>query len=272
LNLEQVLHKTGIASDQDVAQAETELNTTLAQDTDLGIQRAELEHAIATLLGKPASEFSLQTNALTARPIAIPFGVPSRLLERRPDIAAAERRVAEANAQIGVARAAFFPTITLSGDIGFDGERVGNLSAGPALLWSLGGSAAETLFDAGKRQYATKQAWASYRVQVANYRQTVLTAIQGVEDNLATLRVLSQELKQQADAVDSAQRYLNLAKERYRLGIDSYLNVITAQTTFLSNQRTELNLELEQLTVSVQLIENLGGGWNGSLAATGEAR
>ena len=272
LNLEQVLHKTGIASDQDVAQAETELNTTLAQDTDLGIQRAALEHAIATLLGKPASAFSLQTNALTAKPIAIPFGVPSRLLERRPDIAAAERRVAEANAQIGVARAAFFPTITLSGDIGFDGERVGNLSAGPALIWSLGGSAAETLFDAGKRQYATKQAWASYRGQVANYRQTVLTAIQGVEDNLATLRVLSQELKQQADAVDSSQRYLNLAKERYRLGIDSYLNVITAQTTLLSNQRTELNLELEQVTASVQLIENLGGGWNGSLAATGEAR
>jgi NodT family efflux transporter outer membrane factor (OMF) lipoprotein len=272
LNLEQVLHKTGIASDQDVAQAEVQLNTTLAQDTDLGIQRATLEHAIATLLGKPASEFSLQTNALTARPIAIPFGVPAQLLERRPDIAAAERLVAEANAQIGVARAAFFPTISLSGDIGFDGERVGNLSAGPALLWSLGGSASETLFDAGKRKYATDQAWASYRAQVANYRQTVLTAIQGVEDNLAALRVLSVELKQQADAVASSQRYLNLAKERYRLGIDSYLNVITAQTTLLSNQRTELTLQVEQITASVQLIENLGGGWNGTLATNSVAR
>lgn len=272
LNLERVLHKTGIASDQDVAQAEVQLNTTLAQDTDLGIQRATLEHAIATLVGKPASEFSLQTNALTARPIAIPFGVPAQLLERRPDIAAAERLVAEANTQIGVARAAFFPTISLSGDIGFDGERVGNLSAGPALLWSLGGSASETLFDAGKRKYATDQAWASYRAQVANYRQTVLTAIQGVEDNLAALRVLSLELKQQADAVASSQRYLNLAKERYRLGIDSYLNVITAQTTLLSNQRTELTLQVEQITDSVQLIENLGGGWNGSLATNNVAR
>ena len=272
LNLTLVLHKTGIASDQDVAQAETQLNTTLAQATDLGIQRAQLEHAMATLLGQPASEFSLNTNALAAKPIAIPYGMPSQLLERRPDIAAAERRVAEANAQIGVARAAFFPTITLSGDIGLDGGRIGNLSAGPALAWSVGGAAAETLFDAGRRQYVTKQAWAAYRAQVANYRQTVLTAIQGVEDNLAALRVLSQELKQQTDAVASSQRYLNLAKERYHLGIDSYLNVITAQTTLLGNQRTELNLQLEQITASVQLIENLGGGWNGNLAATTAAR
>jgi NodT family efflux transporter outer membrane factor (OMF) lipoprotein len=272
LNLTVVLHKTGISSDQDVAQAETQLNTTLAQDTDLGIQRAQLEHAIATLLGKPASEFSLITNALTAKPIAIPYGVPSRLLERRPDVAAAERRVAEANAQIGVARAAFFPTITLSGDVGFDGERIGNLSAGPAFLWSAGAGATETLFDAGRRNYVTKQAWATYRQQVANYRQTVLTAIQGVEDNLAALRILSQELKQQHAAVASSQRYLNLAKDRYRLGIDSYLNVITAQTTLLGNQRTELNLQVEQVADSVQLIENLGGGWNGTLTATTVAR
>jgi NodT family efflux transporter outer membrane factor (OMF) lipoprotein len=268
LNLTRVLHKTGIASDQDVAQAETQLNTTLAQATDLGIQRAQLEHAIATLLGKPASEFSLSTNALTARPIPIPYGVPSQLLERRPDIAAAERRVAAANAQIGVARSAFFPTITLSGEVGFNGERIGSLSSGPAFLWSLGASAAETLFDAGKRQAVTKQAWASYRANVANYRQTVLTAFQGVEDNLAALRVLSQELKQQADAVSSSQRYLDLAKDRYRLGIDSYLNVITAQTTLLANQRTELNLRVEQMTAGVQLIEGLGGGWDGALTAT----
>jgi NodT family efflux transporter outer membrane factor (OMF) lipoprotein len=272
LNLTRVLHKTGIDSDQDVAQAETQLNTTLAQDTDLGILRAQLEHAIATLLGKPASEFWLRTNALTAKPIAIPYGVPSQLLERRPDVAAAERRVAEANAQIGVARAAFFPTITLSGDIGLEGERIGSLSSGPALAWSVGAGAAETLFDAGRRNYVTKQAWASYRQQVANYRQTVLTAIQGVEDNLAELRVLSQELKQQTDAVASSRRYLVLAQARYRLGVDSYLNVITAQTTLLGNQRTELNLQEEQITTSVQLIEDLGGGWNGSLTATAVAR
>lgn len=265
-NLTVVRHKTGIASDQDVAQAETQLNTTLAQDTDLGIQRAQLEHAIATLLGKPASDFSLASNSLTAKPIPVPYGVPSQLLERRPDIAAAERRVAEANAQIGVARSAYFPAITLSGDIGFNGERIGSLSSGPALVWSVGASAAETLFDAGKRQAVTKQAWASYRAKVADYRQTVLTAFQGVEDNLAALRILSQELKQQSDAVASSQRYLNLARDRYRLGIDSYLNVITAQTTLLGNQRTELNLQVEQITQSVQLIEALGGGWDGSLA------
>jgi len=267
LNLTRVLHKTGIASDQDVAQAETQLNTTLAQSTDLGIQRAQLEHAIAALLGKPASNFSLGTNAMTGKPVAIPFGVPSQLLERRPDVAAAERRVAEANAEIGVARAAFFPTITLSGDLGLEGERVGNLSSGPAFLWSLGAAATETLFDAGKRQAVTDQAWDTYRLQVANYRQTVLTAMQNVEDNLAALRILSQELKQQADAVASSQRYLNLARDRYRLGIDSYLNVITAQTTLLGNQRAELNLQVEQLTDSVQLIESIGGGWDGTLSA-----
>ncbi|HEX4349248.1 MAG TPA: efflux transporter outer membrane subunit [Verrucomicrobiae bacterium] len=272
LNLTRVLHKTGIASDQDVAQAETQLYTTQAQDTDLGIQRAQTEHAIATLLGKPASEFSLTNGLLTAKPIAIPFGVPSQLLERRPDIAAAERRVAEANAQIGVARAAFFPTVTLSGDIGLDGERIGNLSSGPALAWSLGGSAVETLFDAGKRKAATDQAWAAYRQQAANYRQTVLTALQNVEDNLASLRVLSVELKQQADAVASSQRYLNLARDRYKLGIDSYLNVITAQATLLGNQRTELNLQVEQVNASVQLVEGLGGGWNGALTATTVSR
>ena len=266
LNLTVARNKTGIASDQDVAQAESQLNTTLAEDTDLGIQRAQLEHAIATLLGKPASVFSLNTNVLTAQPVAIPFGVPSELLERRPDVAAAERRTAEANAQIGIARAAYFPTITLSGDIGFDGERVGGLSSGPALAWSVGAAAAETLFDGGRRKAVTKQAWAAYRVKVADYRQTVLAAIQGVEDNLAALRILSRELKQQSDAVASSQRYLNLAKDRYRLGIDSYLNVITAQTTLLGNQRTELNLRVEQLTQSVQLVEALGGGWNGSLA------
>jgi NodT family efflux transporter outer membrane factor (OMF) lipoprotein len=268
LNLTVVLHKTGIDSDQDVAQAETQLYTTQAQDSDLGIQRAQLEHAIATLLGQPASEFSLPTNALTAKPIAIPYGVPSQLLERRPDIAAAERLVASANAQIGVARSAFFPTITLSGEVGLSGERIGSLASGPALLWSVGATAAETIFDAGRREAVTKQAWATYRANVANYRQTVLTAFQGVEDNLAALRVLSNELKQQHDAVASSQRYLQLAVSRYRLGIDSYLNVITAQTTLLANQRTELTLQVEQIADSVQLIEDLGGSWDGSLTAT----
>src|SRR5262249_384068 len=152
-------------------------------------------------------EFTLATNALTTKPVAIPFGVPSQLLERRPDVAAAERRVAEANAQIGGARAAFFPTITLTGDVGFNGEAGGDLSSGPASFWAVGAGGSETLFDAGKRRAATDQAWAAYRQQVANYRQTVLTAFQNVEDNLAALRVLSVELKQQSDAVSSSQRY-----------------------------------------------------------------
>ncbi len=271
LELTRVLHDTGIASDQDVAQAETQLNTTEAQTTELGIQRAQLEHAIALLTGKPASAFSIATNSLTGKPIAIPFGIPSQLLERRPDIAAAERRVREANAQIGVARAAYFPTITLSASAGYQSSTAESLFSGPALFWSVGASLAETLFDAGRRQAVTEQAWATYQGTVANYRQTVLTAFQEVEDNLSTLRLLSQELQQQDAAVESSRRYLALANERYKTGIDSYLNVITAQTTLLSNERTAINLRMEQMTASVQLIKALGGGWNdsqGTMAAS----
>jgi len=268
LQLTSVLNKTGIDSDQDVAQAETQLHTTEAQATDLGIQRAQTEHAIALLLGQPASTYSIKTNQLVAKPPAIPFGVPSQLLERRPDIAASERAVAQANAQIGVARAAYFPTITLSGSAGYQNTSVANLITGPSFIWSVGGTLAETIFDAGKRQAVTEQAWANYRSTVATYRETVLTAFQAVEDNLASLRVLSQELGQQSAAVASSQRYLSLATTRYKLGVDSYLNVITAQTTLLSNKRTELNLQLEQMTASVQLINSLGGGWNAKYATT----
>ena len=262
LALTQVRHETGIASDQDVAQAETQVNTTRAQATDLGIQRAQLEHALATLLGQPASLFSLATNPLAAKPVKIPSGLPSQLLERRPDVAAAERRVAEANAQIGVARAAYFPALTLSGAVGYQSSALGGLVSGPNLVWSVGASLAETLFDAGKRKAVTEQVRANYQGTVANYRQTVLTAFQEVEDNLATLRILAQELQQQDAAVASSQRYLTLANDRYRLGIDSYLNVITAQTTLLSNQRTAMNLRMQQMTASVQLIKALGGGWD----------
>jgi NodT family efflux transporter outer membrane factor (OMF) lipoprotein len=262
LKLTQAQYGAGLASGQDVAQAETQLNTTLAQATDLGIQRAQLEHAIATLLGQPASSFSIATNSLTTKPVAIPFGVPSQLLERRPDIAAAERRVAEANAQIGVARAAYYPTITLSGAAGYQNTSVQNLFSGPGLVWSVGATLAQTLFDGGLRKAVTEQSRAIYQGTVANYRQTVLTAFQEVEDNLSTLRILSQELQQQNAAVASSQRYLNLANVRYESGIDIYLNVIVAQTALLNNQRTALNLQMEQLTASVQLIKALGGGWN----------
>jgi NodT family efflux transporter outer membrane factor (OMF) lipoprotein len=268
LKLTQAQHGAGLASDQDVAQAETQLNTTRAQATDLGIQRARLEHAIATLLGKPASSFSIAIDALAAAPVAIPFGVPSQLLERRPDVAAAERRVAEANAQIGVARAAYFPTITLSGSAGYQSSSLGNLVSAQGLAWSVGSTLAQTLFDGGKRKAVTEQARAIYQGTVANYRQTVLTAFQEVEDNLSTLRILSQELQQQNAAVESSQRYLMLADARYKSGLDIYLDVITAQTALSSNQRTAMNLRMQQMMASVQLIKALGGGWDVSHSMT----
>jgi NodT family efflux transporter outer membrane factor (OMF) lipoprotein len=268
LKLTQVQFDTGMASGQDVAQAETQLNTTRAQATDLGIQRAQLEHAIATLLGKPASAFSIATDSLAAKPIPIPFGVPSQLLERRPDVAAAERRVAEANAKIGVARAAYYPTITLSGAAGYQSASLGNLVSAQGLVWSVGATLAQTLFDGGKRKAVTEQARAIYQGTVANYRQTVLTAFQEVEDNLSTLRILSQELQQQNAAVESSHRYLTLADARYQSGLDIYLNVITAQTALLSNQRTAMNLRMQQMTASVQLIKALGGGWDVSQSTT----
>jgi NodT family efflux transporter outer membrane factor (OMF) lipoprotein len=262
LKLTQALNKTGIDSDQDVAQAETQLATTEAQATNLGIQRAQMENAIALLIGRPASNFSIAPVPLTFKPVAIPFGVPSQLLERRPDVAAAERTVAAANAEIGVARAAYFPTITLTGSVGYENNNLTELLTPQAFVWSIGASAAETIFDAGRRRAVTAQAWANYHATVADYRETVLSAFQEVEDNLASLRLLTKELQQEDIAVDASQRYLNLAIARYKLGVDSYLNVITAQTTLLSNQITDLNLRLEQMTASVGLIADLGGGWD----------
>ena len=271
LKLTQVRHETGIASDQDVAQAETQLNTTQAQAIDTGIQRAQFEHAIALLIGKPASSFSIAVEPLDTKPVPVPFGVPSDLFERRPDIAAAERRVAEANAQIGVARAAYFPALTLSGSVGYRSQSLGDLISAPNFAWSIGATLAETLFDAGKRKGVTEQAWARYEGTVANYRQTVLTAFQEVEDNLSTLRLLAQELEQQEAAVNSSRRYLTLANDRYKLGIDSFLNVIIAQTSLLNNQRTAVNLRLQQIAATVQLIKALGGGWETSALSKGLA-
>jgi NodT family efflux transporter outer membrane factor (OMF) lipoprotein len=268
LKLTQVQQDTGLASGQDVEQAETQLEITRAQATDLGIQRAQLEHATAMLLGQPASSFSITASLPAAKPVAVPFGIPSQLLERRPDVAAAERRVAEANAQIGVARAAYFPTITLSGAAGYQSTSVENLFSGPGLIWSVGATLAQTLFDGGLRKAVTEQSQANYQGTVANYRQTVLAAFQEVEDNLSTLRILSQELQQQNAAVASLQGYLTLANTRYQSGLDSYLNVITAQVALLTNQRTALNLQMQQLTASVQLIKASGGGWEVSLGTT----
>jgi NodT family efflux transporter outer membrane factor (OMF) lipoprotein len=262
LRLTQALYDTGIDSDEAVAQAETQLETTQAQSTNLGIARAQYEHAIALLVGQPASTFSIPVKPLQARPPAIPFGVPSQLLERRPDISANERLMAQANAQIGIAKAAYFPTLTLSGTAGFESDSIASWLTWPARFWSAGPALAETLFDAGLRRATVQQYQAAFDQTVANYRQTVLTAFQQVEDNLAALRILSQEIQQQDAAVKSAQRNLNVATDRYKLGIDPYLNVITAQTTLLSNQQTAVNLRMQQMTASVQLIEALGGGWN----------
>ena len=262
LELTQLQFNAGIASDEAVAQAETQLESTQAQDTNLGIARAQFEHAIALLLGQPASTFSLPQAPLEANPPAIPFGLPSQILERRPDVASAERLMAQANAQIGIATAAYYPTVTLSASAGFSNTSPTDWFTWPSRFWSAGPALAETLFDAGLRRATVQQSRASYDRNVANYRQTVLTAFQQVEDNLASLRILSQEIRQQDTAVGSAERNLQLATQRYQAGIDPYLNVITAQTTLLTNQQTAVNLRRDQMTASVQLIEALGGGWD----------
>jgi NodT family efflux transporter outer membrane factor (OMF) lipoprotein len=262
LELTQIQFNAGIASDEAVAQAETQLEATEAQDTNLGIARAQLEHAIALLVGKPASIFSLTPAPLEANPPAVPFGVPSEILQRRPDVASSERLVAQANAQIGLATAAYYPTLTLSATGGFSNTSPATWFAWPSRFWSAGPALAETLFEGGLRRATVQQFRASYDRSVANYRQTVLTAFQQVEDNLAALRILSQEVRQQDMAVASAQRNLQAAQQRYQAGIDPYLNVITAQTALLTNQQTGVNLRREQMTASVQLIEALGGGWD----------
>ncbi len=262
-DLAKARYETGIASEQDVAQAQTQLMTTRAEATDLGILRAQLEHAIAVLIGRPTANFSLSPSPRKSEPPAIPPGVPSTLLQRRPDIAAAIRRVMGANANIGVARAAYFPNITLSGSAGYQSTSLNDLVSWPNLVWSVGGSLAETVFDGGRRKGVSQQAWANYDLTVANYRLAVLTSFKEVDDALAALHLLASELKDEAIAVESAQRYLTLANDRYRLGIDSYLNVIVAQTSVLSNQRTVAALQFQQMTATVQLIKGLGGGWTG---------
>jgi NodT family efflux transporter outer membrane factor (OMF) lipoprotein len=263
-DIEKERFDAGLSSNEDVKQAETQLETAQAQAADLGILRAQYEHAIALLVGKPPAEFSLPAHALEANPPAVPAEMPSQLLERRPDVAAAERSMAEANANIGVAKAAYYPTITLTAAGGFEAVSAASWFTWPSRFWSVGPGLAETLFDAGARRGAVQQAQAAYDQTVAQYRQTVLTGFVQVEDNLAALRILAEETKKQDAAVDSAQANLTLATDRYKVGVDPYLNVITAQTTLLGNQRTALDLRMEQMTDSVQLIEALGGGWDAS--------
>ncbi len=264
LKLTKALYENGIDSDESVAQAETQLEATRALDTSIGILRAQYEHAIALLVGQPASSFSIAVEPLKTPPPAIPFGVPSQLLERRPDIAASERLMAQANALIGVATAAYYPTVTLGASFGFESTKGSSWFTWPSRFWSVGPAIAETIYDGGLRRATVEQYRAQYDQTVANYRNTVLTAFQQVENNLSALRILSQEIQEQDTAIASAQRSLSLATDRYRLGIDPYLNVITAQTALFSNQQTAVNLRIEQIVDSVQLIEALGGGWDSS--------
>jgi NodT family efflux transporter outer membrane factor (OMF) lipoprotein len=264
LDLTRALFDTGIDSDEAVAQAETQLEVTKAQDDALGIQRAQLEHAIAMLTGAPASTFSIPVEPLKTPPPAIPFGVPSELLERRPDIAAAERLVAQANAQIGIAKAAYFPTVTLSAVAGLETTKLADWFIWPSRFFSVGPTAAETILDAGLRRATVQQFRAQYDQTVANYRQAVLTGFQQVEDNLAALRILSIEIQHQDEAVKSAERNLTVALDRYKLGLDPYLNVLTAQTSLLSNHQTAVILRVQQMTASSGLIEALGGSWSSS--------
>jgi NodT family efflux transporter outer membrane factor (OMF) lipoprotein len=268
LELTKALYETGIDSDEAVGQAETQLDETRAAATNLGILRAQLEHAIALLVGQPASNLTIALEPLKASPPAVPFGIPAQLLERRPDVASTERLMEQANAQIGVARAAYFPTVTLGASAGFQTTQASKWFTWPNRIWSVGPTVSETIYDGGLRRATVEQTRAAYDQTVATYRNTVLTAFQQVEDNLSTLRILSKEIQEQDEAVKAAQRVLVLATDRYRLGIDPYLNVITAQTSLLSNEQTALDLRIQQIVSSVQLIEALGGGWDSSTLPT----
>jgi NodT family efflux transporter outer membrane factor (OMF) lipoprotein len=264
LALIQSRYAGGLASDVEVQQAQTQLETTRAQAIDVGVARAQYEHAVAILIGKAPADFSLAALPLTAPPPPIPAGLPSELLERRPDIAAAERRMASANAQIGVATAAYYPTISLGATGGFESGVITTLISGPSMLWSAGGSAVEPLFDAGRRRANLDQAKAAYDQTVANYRQTVLTGFQQVEDNVAALRILENEAQVQAKAVVAAQKYLELANTRYKGGVTSYLEVTIAQSAALTDELTAVNILGRRMVDAVTLVQALGGGWNSS--------
>src|ERR1700704_644214 len=254
--------KGGVAPKADVAQAQTQLDTTRVQDTDVTVQRAQFEHAIAILIGEPPAEFRLTTAPLNYQPPSTPIGLPSELLQRRPDIAAAERRVAEANQQIGIARAAYFPTVTIGGTAGFAGSQGSNWFSWPSGFWAVGPALAETLFDAGRRRATSESARANYDAAVATYRQTSLTAFQEVEDNVAALRILENEAQQQQQAVASSQESLQLFTNRYKGGVETYLQVIPAQPPEPANERNAIDIQRHRLDASVLLIKAMGGGWN----------
>src|SRR6267154_624682 len=254
----------GVAPKSDVAQAKTQLDTTRVQDTDVTVARAQFEHAIAILIGKPPAELTIPPAPLDLQPPVIPGALPTELLERRPDIAAAERRMAEANQQIGIARAAYFPTLSLNGSAGFEGTSLLNWLNWPSRFWAGGPQMLETLYDGGRRRANSETALANYDGTVATYRQTSLTAFQEVEDNLAALRILNDEDQQQTEATASAKDSLQLFTNRYKGGVDTYLQVINAQTIALQNERNNVDIQRRRMDASVLLIKALGGGWSSS--------
>jgi NodT family efflux transporter outer membrane factor (OMF) lipoprotein len=268
LALTQAQYETGVGDKISVIESQNTLQSAQSVSTNLGILRAQYENAIAVLVGKSASGFAIPVRPITTAPPPIPVGVPSQLLERRPDVAAAERNMAAANAEIGIADAAYYPTLTLSAAGGTESSLAKHLLDWPSRFWSIGPSVSETIYDGGLRRATVHQYVALYNADLASYRQTVLTAFGQVEDSLATVRILSQQIEQQRTVVASAQNALELEMVRYRTGIDPYINVVTLQTTLLIDQQTLANLQIQQMTGAVQLVEALGGGWDRSQLPT----
>jgi NodT family efflux transporter outer membrane factor (OMF) lipoprotein len=263
-DLTRSLYEAGIDDQISVVEAQTTLQSAQAGATNVGIARAQYEHAIAVLIGKSASNFSIPVKPMTVAPPPIPVGVPSELIERRPDVAAGERTMAEANAAIGIAYAAYFPNLTLTAQGGFESSSFSHWLSWPSRFWSVGASLPETIFDAGLRRATVQQYVATYNADLAGYRQTVLTAFQQVEDGLAEVRILSKQIQHEQEAVASSQTFLNLEVSRYETGIDPYIDVLVAQTTVLANQQTLNALQVQQMTAAVALVEALGGGWDRS--------
>jgi NodT family efflux transporter outer membrane factor (OMF) lipoprotein len=268
LELARARYETGVDDRISVAEAESTLESVQSQATNLGVARAQFEHALAVLVGANPSQFSIPVKPLLTTPPAVPIGMPSALLERRPDIAGAERQMAAANAQIGIAYAAYYPSLDLSASGGLESSSFKHFFDWPSRFWSIGPTVSETIYDGGLRRATVNQFIATYNADVAGYRQTVLTAFQQVEDSLASVRILSQQILKQEQAVKSSEEVLKLETARYETGIDPYLDVVTAQTTLLTNQQTLATLHVSEMTASVQLIEALGGGWDRSQLPT----
>jgi NodT family efflux transporter outer membrane factor (OMF) lipoprotein len=267
---EQARYDTGVDDEISLVEAKTNLASAQSIAISLGIARAQFEHAIAMLIGKPASSFSIPVKPSLTAPPPIPVGLPSQLLERRPDVAGAERSMAAANAQIGVAYAAYYPSLTLSGNGGVESSAIKNLIDSASRFWSVGPSLSETIYDGGLRRATVNQFIATYNADLAAYRQSVLVAFQQVEDDLAAVRILSQQIRRQQEAVDSSQTFVKLEQTRYDMGVDPYIDLASAQVTLLSNQQTLATLQIQQMTASVELIQALGGGWDRTQLPTPE--